>query len=198
MFRAVTQYTAIRSISYTIPQCKVYDFTGDQIWWSIRKPGLDTSKQAGGRRTILIPREDFWEGTVYGHGGEAKLFQGLKNDQVCQLFKKKLYEFVEKPFWTLIFQGAFENAEGTVEKPADRQYALIPEGQISDREDSHDEIATKMESFKSFTREYWLNRLNRGYSGSIVSGMYIPTMSPVEAQRLFGRSKFDRLWLQNL
>ena len=82
MFRAVTQYTAIRSISYTIPQCKVYDFTGDQIWWSIRKPGLDTSKQAGGRRTILIPREDFWEGTVYGHGGEAKLFQGLKNDQV--------------------------------------------------------------------------------------------------------------------
>ena len=90
MFRAVSQYTAIRSISYTIPQCKVYDFTGDQIWWSIRKPGLDTSKQAGGRRTILIPREDFWEGTVYGHGGEAKLFQGLKNDQVCHLLKKFL------------------------------------------------------------------------------------------------------------
>ena len=77
---------------------------------------------------------------------------------------------------------------------------MIPEGQISDREDSHDEIATKMDSFKSFAREYWLNRLNRGYSGSVVSGMYIPTMSPVEAQRLFGRSKFDvydRILLKN-
>lgn len=98
MFRAVTQYTAIRSISYTIPQCKVYDFTGDQIWWSIRKPGLDTSKQAGGRRTILIPREDFWEGTVYGHGGEAKLFQGLKNDQVCFLGGIYLSSFSKEKF----------------------------------------------------------------------------------------------------
>jgi hypothetical protein len=76
-----------RALSITACSEKVYHFSGDQVWWGIRKPGLDVSKNAGGRRTILRPRVDFWEDTMYGHGGDAKLWAGLKEDH--DLFEKE-------------------------------------------------------------------------------------------------------------
>ena len=57
--------------------------------------------------------------------------------------------------------------------------------------DTHASLEQRFEKFKEFSREYWLNRLNRGYSGSHVHGMYIPTMKPKEAQKVFGRSTFQ-------
>ena len=70
----------VRALHSTRLCARVYNFSGDQLWWSIRKPGLDTTKQSGGRRTILVPRIDFWEQTKYGHGGAAKLWAGLKDN----------------------------------------------------------------------------------------------------------------------
>ena len=51
-------------------------------------------------------------------------------------------------------------------------------------------LEQRIESFKQFAREYWINRLNRGFSGTKIAGMYIPTLNPREAQKIFGRSKY--------
>ena len=101
MLKILHRTRPVRSL-YTSPTVqRVYDFSGDQIWWSIRKPGLDTTKQTGGRRTILRARIDFWEETKYGHGGAAKIWAGLKDDH-----------------------GTFEKGQITENKPGDRKYAV--------------------------------------------------------------------------
>ena len=101
MLKVATLNRSLRSLSSTAINSRVYDFSGDQIWWSIRKPGLDTSKQSGGRRTVLRPRIDFWEKTKYGHGGKAKIYAGLKHDH-----------------------QTFEKGEVSEDTPTDRKYAV--------------------------------------------------------------------------
>jgi len=114
----------------------------------------------------LRPRIDFWEKTKYGHGGKAKIYAGLKHDH-----------------------QTFEKGEVSEDTPTDRKYAVEAfEGDTMG--DTHASLEQRFEKFKEFSREYWLNRLNRGYSGSHVHGMYIPTMKPKEAQKVFGRT-FD-------
>lgn len=114
-----------------------------------------------GRRTILVQRVDFWEESKYGHGGAAKLWPGISGDH--DSFKDGLTE------------------EGT---PIERELPV----HVQEKE-KQDQVFSSVDDFLTWTREYWLNRLNRGYTGKSIAGMYIPTISPKDAQREFGRSK---------
>jgi len=151
-----------RRLSATASVQRVTNFSGDQLWWAIRKPGLDQNKNAGGRRTILVQRVDFWEESKYGHGGAAKLWPGISGDH--DSFKDGLTE------------------EGT---PIERELPV----HVQEKE-KQDQVFSSVDDFLTWTREYWLNRLNRGYTGKSIAGMYIPTISPKDAQREFGRT-FD-------
>lgn len=117
--------------------------------------------QIKGRRTILVQRVDFWEESKYGHGGAAKLWPGISGDH--DSFKDGVAE------------------EGT---PVQRELPV----HVQEKE-KQDQVFSSVDDFLTWTREYWLNRLNRGYTGKSIAGMYIPTISPKDAQREFGRSK---------
>ena len=113
-----------------------------------------------GRRTILVQRVDFWEESKYGHGGSAKLWPGLSGDH-----------------------DSFKDGLADEGNPIDRELPV----HVQEKE-NQDQVFSSVDDFLTWTREYWLNRLNRGYTGKSIAGMYIPTISPKDAQREFGRS----------
>lgn len=55
-------------------------YTGDQLWYSVRGGALNASAGGFGGDSILRERIDFWEDTIYGHGGDAKIWAGLTHD----------------------------------------------------------------------------------------------------------------------
>ena len=54
------------------------NFTGNDLWWSVRAGGLNQELKGIASESFLRQRTDFWEDTIYGHGGDAKIFAGLK------------------------------------------------------------------------------------------------------------------------
>lgn len=122
MLKILYRAQSVRPLHCSAADQRVYSFSGDQIWWSIRKPGLDRTKQTGGRRTVLKPRIDFWEQTKYGHGGVAKLWAGLKEDHdsfekgqldetepIERKYAIRAYDVCDKFYLNTICNSSFRN-----------------------------------------------------------------------------------------
>ena len=137
-------------------------FTGDDLWYSVRGGALNSSAGGFGGDSILRERIDFWENTSYGHGGAAKIWAGLNHDH-----------------------GKFEEGKSSELGPVDRDRPVFKK-----KEDRQLEAAEKEQTFLEWTREYYLNKQNMGWSNNQICGRYIPNMFPADAIKEFGRT-FD-------
>ena len=141
---------------------RLVTFTGDDLWYSVRGGALNSSQGGFGGDSILRERIDFWENTSYGHGGAAKIWAGLNHDH-----------------------GKFEEGKSSELGPVDRDRPVFKK-----KEDRQLEAAEKEQKFLEWTREYYLNKQNMGWSNNQICGRYIPNMFPADAIKEFGRT-FD-------
>jgi len=151
-----------RHLYTTSSRTRLVTFTGDDLWYSVRGGALNSGKGGFGGDSILRERIDFWENTSYGHGGAAKIWAGLNHDH-----------------------GKFEEGKTTELGPVDRDRPVFKK-----KEDRQLEAAEKEAKFLEWTREYYLNKQNMGWSNHQICGRYIPNMFPADAIKEFGRT-FD-------
>ena len=55
-------------------------YSGSDLWYSVRGGALNADAGGFGGDSLLRERVDFWEDTIYGHGGDAKIYAGLRHD----------------------------------------------------------------------------------------------------------------------
>ena len=151
-----------RHLYQTPLRSRLVTFTGDDLWYSVRGGALNSKGGGFGGDSILRERIDFWENTSYGHGGAAKIWAGLNHDH-----------------------GKFEEGKLTELGPVDRDRPVNKK-----KEDRQLEAAEKEAKFLEWTREYYLNKKNLGWSNHQICGRYIPNMFPADAIKEFGRT-FD-------
>ena len=147
------------------------NYTGDQLWYSVRGGALNAKAGGFGGDSVLRERIDFWEDTIYGHGGDAKIWAGLNHDH-----------------------GKFKDGELSELAPIDRTMPLRSSGTGESSEaieiDEGEELEEKINKFKRWCQQYLANRMNQGYQAGATAGVFIPTIFPADAIKQFGRT-FD-------
>ena len=120
------------------------NYTGDQLWYSVRGGALNAKAGGFGGDSVLRERIDFWEDTIYGHGGDAKIWAGLNHDH-----------------------GKFKDGELSELAPIDRTMPLRSSGTGESSEaveiDEGEELEEKINKFKRWCQQYLANRMNQGY-----------------------------------
>ena len=122
--------------------------------------------------SILRERHDFWEDTIYGHGGDAKIWAGLGHDH-----------------------GKFRDGEVNELGPAARDLPLRALGTAEKSSEAKEvdegqTVQERIDDLKDFCKTYLDDRFNVGYSPDSLEGRYIPTIFPADALEQFGRT-FD-------
>ena len=76
----MNSFCILMSLSKPLVHSNKIVYTGDQLWYSVRGGALNATAGGFGGDSILRERLDFWEDTIYGHGGDAKIWAGLTHD----------------------------------------------------------------------------------------------------------------------